>query len=183
MSQHRSSDTESFAGQLPRELDPPADLEDRVVARLRSEGLLRPSPRHSRARDLVIAAAVLLVGIAIGSYFRPLTIQPANQPRFLFLLYAADAAQPVVADEESVAREYGAWAAGLRKTGRLVSGDRLAAEPRLGIGHADARSLDPGLQGFFIVGAASFDEAARLARESPHARHGGRIVVRAVDTP
>jgi hypothetical protein len=183
MSEDHSSDTESFAGQLPRELEPPADLEDHVVERLRSEGMLKPSPRHRRARDLVAAAAVLLVGIAIGSYFRPVAIDPPNQPRFLFLLYAAAGAQPGVADEESVAREYGAWAAGLRKAGRLVSGDRLAAEPRIGIGNADARSLDTALQGFFIVGAASFDEAARLAGESPHARHGGRIVVRAIDTP
>jgi hypothetical protein len=39
------------------------------------------------------------------------------------------------------------------------------------------------VQGFFVVSAASLEEAAAVARSSPHVRDGGRIVVRPIDTP
>jgi hypothetical protein len=186
MSQDRTpeDEAETFAGQLPREIEPPAGLEERVVAGLRSAGALRPAPRRWTARDLVAAAAVFLAGLTVGAYLLPdNSHQPNRQPRFLLLLYPNDPAQPTQIGEDALAREYGAWAAGLRGSGRMVTGDRLAGEPRMAVGGADARSLDTTLQGFFIVGADSLDEAARLAEASPHVRHGGRVVVRAIDTP
>jgi hypothetical protein len=177
------SDEETLAGQLAPELEPPARLEERVVAALRAEGALRPAPRRWTTRDLPAAAAVFLLGLTLGAYLSPDASSPADSgPRFLLLLYEGEPpqARPGGAD---LAREYGAWAAGLRRSGRTVTGDRLASEPRIGVNGADAGSMDAALQGFFILGADSLEEATRLAAESPHARHGGRIVLRAIDTP
>ncbi len=179
-------DSESLAGQLAPEIEPPAGLEERVVARLRAAGTLnlKRARRRGPMRDLAAAAAIFVAGLAVGVYgWRGGSPETEGGPRFLFLLYPDGVSQTTRPEEDSVAREYAAWAAGLRRSGRTVTGDRLAREQRAGVGGADARSLDSTLEGFFVVGADSLQDAARFAEDSPHVRHGGRIVVRAIDTP
>ena len=77
---------------LPREADPPADLEDRIVAELRQSGHLRPA-RAGRGRRAVIAAGVFLAGVAVGMLgqrwigFGGGRNAPAGGALFLLLLY------------------------------------------------------------------------------------------------
>jgi hypothetical protein len=176
-------DPETIGGELAPELQPPADLEERVVAALRAEGALRPVSRRWTTRNLLAAAAVFVAGFAVGAYLSPDASPPEDtRARFLLLLYEGER-RPPRSEEDALAREYGAWAAGLRRSGRTVTGDRLASEPRVGVNGADADSLAGALQGFFIVGADSLEEATLLAEESPHVRHGGRVVLRVIDTP
>jgi hypothetical protein len=161
---------------LPRELDPPRELEDRTVAALRRGGLLRSSRR--RVQGWVMAAASLLLflgGVAAGRALdRPAA--PDDRPRFVLLLMDSPAAESTEA-ELRIVEAYRQWARSLRDDGRFVSGarldDRSAGVPAI-------REGAEKLEGYFVISASSFDEAVSVAKTCPHAARGGRIVVRPV---
>lgn len=166
---------------LARELTPPPDLEARMVAALRQHGLLRAAPSR-RAVLLRIAAAVVLFagGAAIGR--ASAVVEPSDTDqhgsRYLLLLHGGPSGLSPE-QEAAVVREYGAWAVQLRGEGRFVTGERL--------GDA-ARSVPPleltetvDLRGFFLISAASLDDAVDVARRCPHARRGGRVSVRPIE--
>jgi hypothetical protein len=167
---------------LPRDVAPPPGLEDRVVAAMRQEKLLRPA---GRAPWLQVAAALvfLAIGIGIGRWLLPQPVPPTPivqfQPRFMLLLSGA----APVADDNARAREYGAWASAESKKGRYITGERLADEALLIERDRPSSRVPAEVQGFFVVSAAALEEAAAVARSSPHVRDGGRIVVRPIDTP
>ncbi len=163
---------------LPREVVPDSGLEDRTVRALTRAGLLR----SSRARPAWLTAAAAIVvfatGLTVGRAMpRPAAPAPGpDAPRFLLLLHGGPAG--LGAEEEArVAAEYGAWAVGLREDGRFVSGERLGD----GVAVVPAGREVDGVRGFFLISASSFDEAVQVARSCPHARRGGRIVVRPID--
>lgn len=166
---------------LARELPPPPDLESRLVRSLRAESLLGDS---RRSPWLYAAASILLVasGIAIGrmgatgSTAPQQTVQPN---RFLLMLTDADP----VGDDAARAEQYRQWAADVRAAGHQISGDRLANGGIAVMRDGSAPVMNPEVQGFFIVSASGLDEAAAVARSSPHVRSGGLIIVRPIDTP
>ncbi|HTO76926.1 MAG TPA: YciI family protein [Thermoanaerobaculia bacterium] len=178
--------------ELPRELSPRPELEQRIVAALAERGLVR-ARRSGRGRlgraAAAVAAGLLLVaaGIWIGRTLPPgraRTTAPDTSPRFvLFLLRGQESDRP----EEEGARvaEYRAWARGLAASGRSVSGEKLDdREERLGADGAPvaaaAAASEEEIRGYFVVSAASLDDALAVARGCPHLRHGGRIVVRPI---
>ena len=161
---------------LPRELDPPRDLEDRTVAALQRGGLLRR--RRRRVQGWVMAAASVLLflgGVAAGRALdRPAA--PDDRPRFVLLLMESPPSESTEA-ERRVVEAYRQWARSLRTEGRFVSGvrldDRSARVPAAGQGTEK-------LEGYFVISAGSFEEAVSVAKTCPHAARGGRIVVRPV---
>jgi hypothetical protein len=169
---------------LPRDVAPPAHLESTIRARLTEEDLLRP-PRQ-QWRTAFAAAAVFAVGVATGIAWRSDEgpSQADSTPRFLLLLYPGTRPPGGAPDEARAVREYAAWAAAERARGRVVTGERLAANA-LVVGDDSRRSEsdDTALQGFFLISARSADEAGRVAAASPHVRDGGRVIVRPIDTP
>jgi hypothetical protein len=54
--------------QLGRERDPPMHLEDRIVATLRQEGVLRRVPWRRRTVPLPVAAAVGFILFGVGAF-------------------------------------------------------------------------------------------------------------------
>jgi hypothetical protein len=179
-------------GELPRELAPPSELEERVVAALAGRGLVR-GQRRGRERigraAAAVAAGLLLMaaGVWIGRALpegRAGTIAADASPRFvLFLLRGQESDRP----EEEGARvaEYRAWARGLAASGRSVSGEKLDdCEERLGapgaLVAAAAAAPEEEIRGYFVISAVSLDDALAVARGCPHLKHGGRIVVRPI---
>jgi len=174
--------------ELPRELSPRPGLEDRVVAALAERGLLRArAGRASLGRAAAAVAAGLLLlaaGVWIGRALPAGGAKPISSdasPRFvLFLLRGRESERP---DEESArVAEYRAWARALAASGRSVSGEKLGdREERLG---ASASASPPApeeeIRGYFVISAASLEDALAVARGCPHLRHGGRIVVRPI---
>jgi hypothetical protein len=161
---------------LPRELDPARDLEDRTVATLQRGGLLRSSRR--RVQGWVLAAASLLIflsGVAVGRALDR-SAAPDERPRFVLLLMDSPPSESTEA-ELRVVDAYRRWASSLRDEGRFVSGarldDRSAGVPAI-------REGAEKLEGYFVISAASLEEAVRVATTCPHAARGGRIVVRPV---
>jgi len=165
---------------LPREVPPPPALEGRVLSEMRQQQLVR---RSNPRPWLQVAAAVVLLGsgIGIGRLLAPAAIAPTPrvEQRFMLLLWGA----APVSDDNARAREYGAWASATRQSGREISGERLSDEAVLIERDRPALPVPSEVQGFFIVSAASLEDAAAVARSSPHVRDGGRIVVRPIDTP
>jgi hypothetical protein len=162
----------------PEDLDPPPHLEDRIVERLRAHGLLRTGRPWSGSA--LAAAATLVFGFTLGAWWPAPRTEVARGPRFLLLLYPGREAQ--VVDRDASARAHAAWVAALRERGREIRGERLAPDAGLTIGSGGA-AVSEALQGFFVVGAPSLPDAVEIARGSPHVREGGRVVVRAIDTP
>jgi len=164
---------------------PPGVVEERVVAALRGRGLLaRPAARR---RWLMAAgyAAVLALGLGAGRLSRP-AATATTQPRFLLLLYEdVGFREGGPADQQARVREYGAWARGLARQGKLVSGEKLGSGGQELRPEAAAVALAPARllgepRGFFVVVAPDAAAAASIAADCPHLRHGGRVVVRPI---
>jgi hypothetical protein len=112
------------------------------------------------------AIALLLVGGAGGFWVRgsPELDGPPVQSEFLFLV-RGDAPAATV-PEETLIREYGAWATALAGDGRLLGGEKLT---------------DADVSGFFVVAADDYREAVEIADRSPHVRYGGTFEIRQID--
>jgi hypothetical protein len=112
---------------------------------------------------------------------------PTNQYMFLVRGAACDAASLSPEQMQAQMREVYAWIDSLSKKGimtaaqpltpggKVVSGkngsvisDGIAAESKEAVG------------GFFIVNAATLDEAVNIARTSPAFNHGARLEVRQI---
>lgn len=173
---HDADDPVDGLDALRREWTPPATLEDRTVQALVSAGLLRRTT-PARRRWLRVAAALLLfaAGAVAGRASVPAAAgEDDRRPRYLLLLEG----QPGAGLEESrLVEEYRAWAVSLRRGGRYVTGARLD-DARVDV-PATAPTADD-LRGYFVISAASLDEAVRIAQGSPHARRGGRLTVRPI---
>ena len=149
----------------------PPLLEQRVERSLRAAGLL--GARRERGRRAVLFAALaaglccFAAGFGVAAARQRATTTDAA-PRYVLLLYGAPGA---VADPADVA-EHRAWARRLAAAGHAVSGEKLVPNDAAG---------DGGLEGFFVVSAASDTEAEAIARGLPHRLHGGRVVVRRIE--
>ena len=166
---------------LPREVVPGAAFEDRVVGGLRNAGLLRPSRPWRRYLLQAAAALLLIAGGFVAGRARPADPPPtaAATRQYLLLLYGAVSATPEL--ERARVTEYGNWARAEAAAGRLVMGERLG-DARVVLGSertAPPASNEP--NGFFLIRAASFEEASRTAARCPHVAHGGTVVVRAIE--
>lgn len=169
---------------------PPPDLEARTVAHLAARGLL-VRRRTSRGRTLLAAAAGLLVffaGAMTGSRLVTDRSHPGGDEaagtRFALLLYQSPGEIGLAPEvEASRVAEYLAWARSLAAEGRAVTGEKLddlrhlVAPPSPPAGAATAGTP---VAGFFIVTAASLDEALGVARTCPHLKYGGTIEVRTI---
>ena len=166
------SDPKADLDAMPRDIDPPAALEQRITADLLRRGLL-----SSRIpRGLLLAAAALIPIAFVAGLLVGRTESRAPKDHYLLLLYQGPAFRGGA--EQDLVAEYGAWARELRRDGHLVEGRRLQ-EPRARLGNAPPEVET--LSGFFRVRAESLTAAEDLARTCPHLDYGGTVEVRAID--
>ncbi|HEV2687041.1 MAG TPA: hypothetical protein VGV35_00765 [Bryobacteraceae bacterium] len=163
---------------LHREVPPPADLEERVVAAIQARQLIRRRAiRKARWWQAAAAIVILTVGFGLGRWQPPARQQ---EPTFVLLLHEEGNWQKPTtpADEQDRVNEYRAWAIQLRAKGQLVQGTKL---------RDDRHDLDrnvptgTGITGFFEITARTLDEALAIARTCPHLRYGGQVEVREVE--
>lgn len=147
---------------LPREIQPAPELEERVVAKLVTAGLVR----RRRVWPVWAAAAVAaLVVSAIGiSVLRP-THTPAQGNIYVLLLAEDSAYRPAPKGQGGERRaEVARWADSLDALGKLERAGRL---------------IGPGpIDGLFIIRAANDSAAARIAATCPFTKWGGRVEVK-----
>lgn len=195
---------------VPPEVEPPSQLREAVVHRLRSAGVLRSSGPRAFPSGLTVgrmAAGLVLAFLAGGllgwwggALGAPSVDSRLAQPeatateeaRFLLLLYEGPEYRALGSTPAELVREYAAWAGRLEDARSLVLADKLSDDARvvepsgrlggpLSVG-SPLVSGDLGvITGLFVVRAPSYEEAERLAAESPHVAHGGRIIIRRID--
>jgi hypothetical protein len=162
---------------MPREAIPPAAVEEATLSRLRTAGFIRP--RTSRWRGGLIAAA-LLAAFGLGHWSaRPGFGRPDDTAvaTWALMLYGAGSAD--AATHAQRAEEYGAWARAAHADGQVMGGEALGSGGPVvsGAGEGPPAELPVG---YFLVRARDRQAAARLARECPHLKYGGRIVIQEV---
>jgi hypothetical protein len=90
---------------------------------------------------------------------------------------------------QGILEKYGAWTGQLAASGKLVGGQKLKDEggkliskagDRLTVVDGPYSETKEVIGGYFVVKAADYDEAVRIASESPHLPYG-RVEVRQVD--
>ncbi len=163
---------------------PPDAMRGEVVRTLRRRGVVRRPLGLRVATATAAALALVLVGAMLGSR---LAGAPADGPalaetssRYLLLLYEDEEFRA----SDTHVEEYREWAGSLAEKGLLEIGEKLAEEMyALESGFEETSSLRPfdAPTGLFLFRAASLDEALETARECPHLKYGGRVVVREVD--
>jgi hypothetical protein len=113
-------------------------------------------------------------------------------PKYMLLLHDNVTAFADVSPEEMqrVVEKYIAWGKRLRDAGVMKGGDKLTDEPGRVMRRADGRvRVTDGpyseskevLGGYYMIEAASYDEAIDHARDCPQFDYGGTIEVRQVD--
>ena len=173
---------------LPREAQPPVELEERVVAALRERSLIEAAPQPLSSRSRWALAAALLIAAFGGWMAREVTIAKAP-PRidgreYLVLLAEPNGLETTKSLAELVG-EYREWATNIGAQGSLVMARRLVdGGRRLSTDEAGAIEVSPEgpwmeATGFFLIRAQSVDEATDLVVEdSPHLAYGGEISLR-----
>jgi hypothetical protein len=182
---------QAFAN-LPREKVPPSLLEERVVQSLKQFRLLTPARhfwlRHSRVASVALAASLLffvLGAIAMKWFSGP--APRSTTPEFMLVLNENPAQRGISRETElQVAKEYGNWARQLSQQGLFVDGNKLKNDvPVVKIinGHPVAMENTSGekIAGFFLISAANYQQAIKIAETCPHAKYGGTIEVREID--
>lgn len=110
---------------------------------------------------------------------------------FMLLLHRSSPIPPRTGDVTSITREYMDWADRMRAAGHLKGGAKLTddAGKVMRTGGADTRvSTTDGpyaeskeiVGGYFLVSAADYAEACRIASDCPHLKYGSHIEVRQV---
>ncbi len=168
---------------LEHTMAPPSDLEDRVIARLKNEKLIRSgnTARSFLKVSLVAAAmaAIFCSGIVFHSWLTSLTIKVSMSEKtyMLFLREGAEFRQPRTESELRARVEaYRKWAVDLRKKGVPITGTKLRDEATL----LNVSGLETQIGGYFLVDAATYQEAIAIAKSCPHLNYGGAIEVRPI---
>lgn len=174
---------------------PPAELEERVVAALRRRGMIRSGGGGVRvaalAAGLLLALAAGYAGFWLGSRSGPPPDAGAagGQPTFALLVFDPVTGTPAGQGGDAVA-EASAWAAELARDGVLAHAEKLSAGGRrvlLRDGQVQrAPDFPPPdeelvLGGFFLIRAANYEEAQRIAAACPLLRYGSTIEIRAFE--
>jgi hypothetical protein len=177
MDEHDDWDeTEREALRAMAQAPPPPEVLERVLEELGRSGHLRQ--RRLAAWTLSAAASVALFvgGLLVGER----RASPAGDPRPLYMLLLYDVAVTTPQEEAARVSEYGAWARRLHAAGHLKAGEKLKDEAFV-LGPPVGAAEDGRLGGYFLVAAADLEQALAIARDCPHVRHGGRVVVRPLD--
>lgn len=175
-------------GRMPREMTPPPGLQNATVAALYNAGVLR-RPHARPAVTWILAAGLAVVAFGAGMYIPRPGATPAA-PTFALLLYGGGSGNDSAAHATRAA-EYTAWAASPQALGTVLGGEALSSggiaifKPDTGLFGGIAANVidddDPNeLVGYFLVNAPDRQSALRMARDCPHLKYGGRVVVRTI---
>lgn len=160
---------------------PPDSLEDRTLEALRQRGVLQGDPTRTPRRRLgrwVAAAAAILIfvtGFATGRVALP--TEPSADFVLLLRESIARPLDPDGAGSDALVEEYARWAREGRRAGFVVAGERLVDGIRR-VGPDPSAAGSEMITGYFLIRAGAFEEALAVARDCPHAKHGGAIEVR-----
>jgi len=177
---------------LPRKRSPTSSLEERIIGALKVKGLihLKPSfqlwslPRLAGA--FTVAVVLLALGFGVGKWQSRPSLRASTQPMFMMLLYEARGASEHETDRVI---EYTAWARTIAQSNHMLGGAKLQydgrlmrrIDGRLDVLDISAYGEDEQIAGYFLIQAADYSEAEKIAASCPHLKYGGLIELRQID--
>lgn len=187
---------QAFAG-LNREITPPSFLENRIVEKLKADGVIRtrtptwlPSfPKIGLAFALLLA--VFSVGAIVGARWSSVPATKIEKPGFILIVQEFRPELRAKTREEEMQRvkEYGAWARDLGRRGLLIGGEKLKDEGRLlsqpnrseAIVEVPSNASEGAVAGYFLLPSTDYNQAVAIAKSCPHIKHGGTVELRQID--
>ena len=112
-----------------------------------------------------------------------------SEPIFALLLHQEKAfTEGETAMRAARVQEYTEWARSLNREGKLVAGEKLrddgwvvtVRENRAAMA-AELPGVGGGVAGYFVIRAANYAEAAKVAQTCPHIKYGGKILIRQIE--
>jgi hypothetical protein len=162
---------------------PHAETVERFI--IHAQAALGRHTRRAVMKARVAIAAVIafatLAGGAAGYMIRGTPARGPGGQQFLLLIRGEPTSAAAPADPSQLVAEYRAWAQQLAREGRLVSAEKLADDSGRWLGPQADTTPAAAIGGYFLIRAEHYDEALRIARESPHVRYGGTIEVRRIE--
>jgi len=112
-------------------------------------------------------------------------------PQYILLLHESSTASPNISpgEMEAIIRRYQAWSAGIAAKGHMRGGNKLqdgtgrhmsTAGGNLSVTDGPYAESKEVLGGYFLIEAANYDEAVRVASDCPHLDFGA-IEVREIE--
>lgn len=162
---------------------PPNGLEDKVVAELKKEGLIKKTYKMNNyikyaagiAASVIIFFAGNLVGKQTGTVAE---IDPLNG--YIMILKEDASFKP--GDPMQMFEEYASWMNGLYKQGVKITGQELKNEA-LEVTASATTSLEGDDErrttGYFIIETKTEEEALAVVKDNPHLKYGGIIELKA----
>jgi hypothetical protein len=142
----------------------------------------RRATMKARVAIAAVIALATLAGGAAGYMLRGTPSHPGDGQQFLLLIRGEPTSAAAPTDPARLVAEYRAWAEQLASEGRLVSAEKLADDSGRWLGSQAETTAATAIGGYFLIRAEHYDDAVRIARESPHARYGGTIEVRRIES-
>jgi hypothetical protein len=160
-------------------MQPPPELEERVVRSLRARGSVG-APRRSSVWlvSMAFAAGVAAIAFVGGMSVQRIRQVNAMRPaasRYVLLLYGNSAPNP--SDRPALVKEFREWTGRLKEAGQYLQGAELS-DQSVSIGGSVRDSDAP--TGMFVFVAKDSSEAVRIASDCPHIRRGGSAQLRPV---
>ena len=173
MKEEESNMDQNLAGKLPREKDPPRQLEQAIVDRLENEGLIK----KDKTMNTILKWAAIIAAV-VGAYFLG-NYSPETQPKLSYMLILMEDDNFKPGDPMVMFGEYRDWMIALDEQGVEITGQELKDEAILieegkedmKLGGSDHVSVT----GYFLFGADSKEQALKIAHDNPHIRYGGKI--------
>ncbi len=162
---------------------PPAALENRIVAELKKEGLIKKTRTMNTyikyaagiAASVIIFFAGNIVGKQTGSVAE---IDPLNG--YIMILKEDSNFKP--GDPMEMFEEYASWMNGLYNKGVKITGQELKNDA-LEVTASSTTQLDGTDErrttGYFIIETKTEEEALAVVKDNPHLKYGGIIELKA----
>jgi hypothetical protein len=169
---------------LKKEMNPSAELEERIVSQLMKRGMIRRKSIFSIRNGAIATAAAIVIfalGFATAEFFR----RTPTQYTYLLLLREDSHFLGSRDHAPSLVKEYSEWALGIAQSGTKITGEKLTAETRLVNAKSGIQNKmqdpDGQIAGFFLLEAMNDRDAVEKAFHCPHLRYGGSIELRRID--
>lgn len=162
------------------QFEPDPGLEDRTIEKLVRSGLIRKDATMKQLGWVLrLTAAIVILGAGIFIGAKMFNAAPAEQYSYLLLLHEDESYEN--GDEGTRFAEYGNWMRNLQQEHIAITGEKLDnAMTMCDKDDAKTEEATASVTGFFMIRVSSKEDAVRIAMESPHVKHGGKIEIREI---
>ncbi len=175
-SENRNSEELKDLKNLPKEMQTPLFLENKIVQQLKSEGMIN---NRNTFNTWLPRIAVAIVLFGLGYFFNSFTESKATttnlkKDRYVLLLHQDE---NFGKGEAVNVAEYAQWFNIVKNEYPQALGERLLRNIQWA---GKENSQSDWISGFFLIEAESDQEALEIAQSNPHIKYGGSIELRKI---